>query len=172
VKDGALTTTDLGDQVLGGLAKGLEALGKGGAAEKVAGAAGGKTTFRDLAGKFAVKDGALVAQSPFSFGSSAGDVSLGGRIGLDGELGLEGKAIVPKKILAQAISGIPLPERLEVPLTLGGTLSSPRVSVRAEQAAASLVKGGAKQAVEDVRGKAEREGRKAAEGILDRFKKR
>jgi AsmA protein len=172
VKDGTLTTTDLGDQVLGGIAKGLEALGKAGAARKVGGVAGGKTTFRDLAGKFTVKDGALVAQAPFTFGSSAGDVALGGKIGLDGQLGLEGKAIVPRKILADAISGLPLPERLEVPLSLGGTLSSPRVSVRADQAAASLVKGSAKQAAEDVRGKAEREGRKAVEGVLDRFRKK
>jgi AsmA protein len=171
VKDGALTTTDLGDQVLGGIAKGLEALGKGGAAKKVAGVAGGTTTIRDLTGKFTVKDGGLVAQAPFSFGSSAGTVQLGGRIGLDGELGLEGKAIVPRKILAEAVSGIPLPERLEVPLALGGTLTSPKVSVRADQAAASLLQGGAKQAAEDVREKAEREGRKKVEGLLDRFKR-
>jgi AsmA protein len=171
VKDGTLTTTDLGDQVLGGIAKGLEALGRGGAARKVGGVAGGKTTFRDLAGKFTVKDGALVAQSPFSFGSPAGDVALGGRIGLDGQLGLEGKASVPRKILAELVSGIPLPEKLDVPLAFHGTLASPRVSVRADQAAASLAKGGAKQAAEDVRGKAEREGRKAVEGLLKRFKR-
>ena len=172
VKDGTLTTTDLGDSVLGGVAKGLEALGKGGAAKKVGGATGGKTTFKDLAGKFTVKDGSLVAQSPLQFGSSAGDVALGGKIGLDGRLGLEGKTIIPKKTLAEVVSGISLPEKLEVPLAVGGTLTSPSVSVRADQAVASLVKVQAKQAVEDVRGKVEKEGKKAVEGLLDRFKRK
>jgi len=169
VKEGALTTTDLGDSVLGGLAKGLDVAGKGGAAKKVGGAAGGKTTFRDLAGKFTVKGGALTAQSPVQFGSSAGEVALGGKIGLDGRLGLEGKAIVPKKTLAEVVSGIALPDKLEVPLAIGGTLTSPSVSVRADQAVASLVKGEAKRAVEDLRGKAEKEGKKAAEGLFKRF---
>lgn len=175
VKDGALTTTDLGAAVLGGVSKGLEALGKGGAAKKVGGAAGGKTTFRDLAGKFTVKDGFLTAQSPLAFASSAGDASLGGKIGLDGRLGLDGKVIVPKKLLAEVVSGVPLPEKLEVPLALGGTLSSPSVSVRADQAAASLVKGGAKQAVEGAKEKArekvEEKGKSAVEGLLKRFGK-
>ena len=171
VKDGTLTTTDLGGSVLGGISKGLDAIGRGGAAKKVGAAAGGKTTFRDLAGKFTVKDGFLTAQAPLAFGSSAGDVAVGGRVGLDGRLALEGKAVVPKKTLAEIVSGIPLPEKLEVPIGLGGTLASPSVSVRADQAVASLVKGQAKRAVEDLRGKAEKEGKKAAEGLLDRFRK-
>jgi uncharacterized protein involved in outer membrane biogenesis len=169
VKDGALTTADLGGSVLGGVSKGLEALGRGGAAKKVAGAGGGKTTIRDLAGKFTVKDGFLTAQSPLAFASSAGDASLGGKIGLDGRLGLDGKVSVPKKTLAEAVSGIPLPEKLEVPLALGGTLSSPSVSVRADEAAASLVKGSAKQAVEGAKEKAQDQGKKAVEGLLKRF---
>src|SRR6266540_5309583 len=133
VKDGALTTTDLGDSVLGGLAKALDVAGKGTAAKKVGGAAGGRTTFRDLAGKFTVKGGALTAQSPVQFGSRAGDVALGGKVGLDGRLGLEGKAIIPRKTLAEVVSGIALPDKLEVPLAIGGTLTSPSVSVRADQ---------------------------------------
>ena len=171
VKDGTLTTTDLGDSVLGGVAKGLSALGRGSAAKKVGGVAGGKTTFRDLAGKFTVKDGFLAAQSPLRFGASAGEVALGGRIGLDGRLDLQGTAVVPKKVLAEVVSGIPLPEKLEVPLALGGTLSSPSVSVRADEAAATLAKGEAKAAVQGVREKAEKEGKKAVEGILKRFGK-
>jgi AsmA protein len=165
VKDGALTTADLGASVLGGVSQGLAALGRGSAAKKVAGA-GGKTTFRDLAGKFTVKDGFLTAQSPLAFASSAGDASLGGKIGLDGRLGLEGKVIVPKKTLAEAVSGVPLPEKLEVPLTLGGTLSSPSVSVRADEAASSLVKGSAKQAVQGAKEKVQEKGKSAVEGFL------
>ncbi len=171
VKDGTLTTTDLGDHVLDGVAKGLSALGRGSAAKKVGGVAGGKTTFKDLAGKFTVKDGFLAAQSPLRFGASAGEVALGGRIGLDGRLDLQGTTVVPKKVLAEIVSGVPLPEKLEVPLALGGTLSSPSVSVRADQAAASLAKGEAKAAVQGAREKAEKEGKKAVEGILKRFGK-
>jgi AsmA protein len=171
VKDGTLTTTDLGDSVLGGVSKGLDQLGRGGAAKRVGSVAGGKTTFRDLAGNFTVKDGFLHAQSPVQFGSTAGQVSLGGKLGLDGQLGLEGRAIIPKKTLAEVVSGIPLPEKLEVPLALGGTLSSPSVSVRADEAVSSLVKGQAKQAVEGAREKAQEEGKKAVEGLLNRFKR-
>jgi hypothetical protein len=170
VKDGALTTTDLGASVLGGVSQGLAALGKGSAAKKVGGA-GGKTTFKDLAGQFTVKDGFLTAKAPLAFASSAGDASLGGRIGLDGRLGLDGKVIVPKKTLAEVVSGLPLPEKLEVPLALGGTLSSPSVSVRADEAAASLVKGSAKQAVEGAKEKAQEKGKSAVEGLLKRFGK-
>jgi AsmA protein len=171
VKDGALTTADLGGQVLGSLAKGLEAVGRGGAAKRVAGVADGKTTFRDLAGKFTVKDGFLGANAPFRFGTPLGEVSLGGRLGLAGQLDLQGTAIVPKKALAQAISGVPLPESLEIPLALGGTLSSPSVSVRADQAASSLVRGQAEQAVKGVREKAEKEGKKAVEDLFKRFRR-
>jgi AsmA protein len=171
VKDGALTTTDLGASVLGGVSKGLEAVGQGGAAKKVGGAAGGKTSIKDLAGKFTVKDGFLTAQSPLALASPEGDLSLGGRVGLDGRLALEGKAIVPKKTLAAVVSGIPLPEKLEVPLAVGGTLSSPSVSVKSEEAAASLVKGQGKAAVQDMQKKATDEGKKALESLLKRFGK-
>jgi AsmA protein len=179
VKEGALTTTDLGDQVLGAVAKGLDVAGRGGAAKRVGGVAGGKTTFRDLAGKFSVKDGFLGATEPFRFGTPVGGVALGGRVGLDGQLELEGSAIVPKQKLAQAISGIPLPEKLEIPLALGGTLSSPSVSVRADQAVSKLVRGSAQEALQGAREKAEERGKKeleergkkAAEGLLERFRK-
>jgi hypothetical protein len=133
----------------------------------VGGAAGGKTPIKDLSGKFTVKDGFLTAQSPVAFASSAGDLSLGGRVGLDGRLGLEGKTVVPKKTLSEVVSGVPLPEKLEVPIAIGGTLSSPSVSVHADQAADSLVKGQAKQAVEG----AQKQGQKALEGFLKKFGK-
>jgi AsmA protein len=170
IKDGELTTTDLGDQVLGGVSKGLAAIGKGGAAEKVGGAAGGKTSFRELAGDFQVKDGALVTQKPFTFASSAGDARLGGKIGLDGELGLDGTVTVPKKALAGIAPGVPLPEKLDVPIGLRGSLTSPSVQVRADQVASSLAKGQGKQLENEARKRAEQEGQKAAEGLLKQFK--
>jgi hypothetical protein len=54
---------------------------------------------------------------------------------------------------------------------LGGTLSAPSVSVRADEAAGSLVKGQAKQAVEGAKAKAKEQGQKAVEGLLKRFGK-
>jgi uncharacterized protein involved in outer membrane biogenesis len=172
ITDGTLTTTDLGDQVLGGVAKGLDVIGRGGAAKKVGGVAGGKTTFRELAGKFTVADGFLAAQAPFRVASPVGDFDLGGRIGLDGRLDLQGNAIGPKKVLAEVVSARALPEKLEVPLSLGGTLASPSVSVRADKAVASLAKGEAKEAVKDVREKAESELKKRAGGLLDRLQRK
>jgi AsmA protein len=169
IKDGTLTTTSLGDSVLGGVAKGLEAVGRGGAAKKVASGEGGKTRFRDLSGKFTVKDGALTPQSPLKVETGAGELTLGGKIGLDQRLGLEGTATVPKKVLAEAISGVPLPEKLDVPLAIGGTLTSPSVSVRGDQAVAGLLKGSAKAAAQDLGGKAQSEGKKALEGVLKKF---
>ena len=171
VKDGTLTTTGLADQVLGGVAKGLSAVGRGGAAEKVSGLEGGKTTFKDLAGKFTVKDGFLSAQSPFKFGSGAGEVSLGGRIGLGGELDLSGTVAVPKAVLAKAVSGVPLPDKLDVPLGLGGTLSSPRVSVRADEAVKGLVSGQLGQAKKAAQQELEKGAKKTFQGFFDKLKK-
>jgi AsmA protein len=166
VKDGALTTTDLGDKALGEVSQGLQTVGRGGTAKRVGGLEGGKTTFRDLSGDFTVKDGWLVTQKPISFASAAGATSLGGKIGLDGRLGLDGKVVVPRKVLAEAVSGIPLPEKLEVPVSLGGTLQAPSVSVHADQAVSSLVKSQGQQAVDEARKKAQQQGGKAAEGLL------
>jgi hypothetical protein len=44
--------------------------------------------------------------------------------------------------------------------------------VRADQAVATLAKGQAKQAIQGAREKAEKEGKKAAEGLFDRFKRK
>jgi AsmA protein len=172
--EGALTTTDLGDQVLGGLALALEKAGRGGAARRVAGAGGGETTFRDLAGSFDVKDGFLTARSPVRLVTPAGPLSLGGRIGLDGRLDLRGSAAVPKGALsAVAPARLPLPAALEVPLAIGGTLGAPTVSVQADAAVSGLVKGQVRQvaegAREKARGEVEERGKEALKGVLDRF---
>jgi AsmA protein len=172
LKDGTLTTTDLGDEVLGALAKGLEAAGRGGLAKRLAGAKGGKTTFKDLGGKFTVKDGFLSAASPFELGSDVGKVTLGGRIGLDGRLDLQGGVAVPRKVLQEVVSGVPLPETLDVPLGLGGDLGAPRVSVRADEAVKGILRGQVQEARKAVRQEAERAARKGVEDLLDRFGKK
>jgi len=145
MKEGALVTTDLGDQVLGGLSQALSAVGKGGAAEKVAGAQGGRTTWKDLAGDFAITQGALVAKQPVAFQTGFGGVSLGGKLGLDGALGLTGEVSVPKAALGARVNTLALPATLPatlvVPVGVGGTLTSPSVDVQAGKALGGLVKG-------------------------------
>lgn len=142
--DGA-AHADLGDQVLGGLAQALSAVGKGGAADEVAGAKGGRTEWRDLAGDFAITQGALVAKKPVAFQSGFGGVSLGGKIGLDGALGLTGEVSVPKAALGARVNALALPAALPatlvVPVGVGGTLTSPSVDVQAGKALGGLVKG-------------------------------
>lgn len=172
--EGALTTTDLGDRVLGGVSQALARAGRGGAARSVAGAAGGTTRFRDLAGAFDVKDGFLMARAPVKLDTPAGPLALGGRVGLDGRLDLRGSAAVPRRALEEvAPARLPLPASLDVPLVLGGTLASPNVSVRADEAVAGLVRGQARRvagaAKEKARDEVEERGKAALEGVLDRF---
>jgi AsmA protein len=145
LKEGALTTTDLGEKVLGAVAQGLRAAGRGGAAGTVAGLEKGKTTLRDLAAHFAVKDGVLALVRPLAFEAPFGAAKLGGKIGLGGEVLLDGTATVSKEALAQIAPGLPLPPGLEVPLSLGGTLESPTVNVNAQQAVAGLAEGAFKK---------------------------
>ncbi len=169
VKDGTLTSADLGGEVLSGIAKGLDAAGRGALAKRLGGLGGRKTAFEDLSGKFSVEEGFLRARSPFRFHTDECDVSLGGRLGLDGRIDLQGGAQVPRKALSQVVSGIPLPQSIEVPLGLGGTLSSPTVSVQGERAASALLQGQARRAAQGARQEAERAGRRQAEKLFKRF---
>jgi uncharacterized protein involved in outer membrane biogenesis len=172
VAQGELTTADLGGQVLGAVSKGLQAVGKGGLAKGVAGA-GGKTSFKDLAAQFTVKDGAMTLSRPLSFTAPFGQTQLGGSVGLDGQLALEGQAQVSKQTLQSLTGGtkLPLASGLTVPLGLGGTLSRPAVSVQADRAVAGLVQGAAKQQVEQLRttveDKAKAQARKGLGGLLE-----
>lgn len=176
VKQGELTSTDLGGQVLGAVSKGLQAVGKGGLAGQVGGAAG-KTQLRDLAASFTVKDGAMALAKPLSFGAPFGAAQLGGKIGLDGALALQGTANLSKQALQGLTGGtkLPLGNGLQVPLALGGTLSQPAVHVEAQQAVAGLVTGAAKQQVQqlqqNLQEKAKVQARKGLGDVLRGFGK-
>ncbi|GEJ58680.1 AsmA family protein [Anaeromyxobacter diazotrophicus] len=176
VKQGELTTADLGGQVLGAVSKGLQAVGKGGLAGQVSGAAG-KTQLRDLAASFTVKDGAMALAKPLSFGAPFGAAQLGGKIGLDGALALQGTANLSKQALQGLTGGtkLPLGNGLAVPLALGGTLSQPSVHVEAQQAVAGLVTGAAKQQVQqlqqNLQEKAKVQARKGLGDVLRGFGK-
>jgi len=173
LKEGALTTTDVGGEVLGAVAKGLEAAGKGAVAGKVGGATG-KTELRDLAAQFTVKDGAMALAKPLSFTAPFGVASLAGKIGLGGELALQGTATVSKEALQRIAggAGAALPSALQVPLGLDGTLFQPAVRVDAQQAVAGLVTGAAKQKAQEVRQDVQdRARREARRGLGDVFRK-
>jgi AsmA protein len=169
LQEGVLTTTDLGEKVLGALSQGLKSLGKGGVASALSGAENGKTTLRELAAQFQVKDGAMALSKPLTFKAPFGQASLGGKIGLGGVLALGGTVNVPKDVLAKVASGIPLPSGLDVPLGLGGTLTQPIVNVNAQEAVSGLAKGAAEQQVNAAKDRALREGRRGAQDLLKGF---
>ncbi|HEX7622254.1 MAG TPA: AsmA family protein, partial [Anaeromyxobacteraceae bacterium] len=151
MKQAELTTTDLGEKVLGGVSQGLRAAGKTGLAGTVGGA-GGKTSLRDLSAQFTVKDGAMTLARPLSFTAPFGTTELGGKIGLGGQLALSGAAKLSKETLQKLAGGskLPLGQGVSVPLALSGTLQQPSVSVQAEQAVAGLAQGVAKQKVQEL----------------------
>ena len=172
IEDGALTTSDLGGQVLGAVATGLRAVGKSAAAEKVGGTAGKTTSLKDLAGNFAIQDGWLAAEKPIRVNTPVGPLELGGKIGLDMRLDLAGSAAVSRDALARiAPSGVKLPQSLLVPLGMGGTLGSPSVAVRADEAVKGLVRGQAQEAKKAIQQEAEKKGRDAVDDLLKRFRK-
>ncbi len=173
LKEGALTTTDLGGNVLGAVSQVLTAAGKGGAPSKLPGATG-KTELRDLAAQFTVKDGAMSLAKPLTFTAPFGAASLGGKIGLGGELALQGNANVSKETLQSLTggAGIPIPAGLSVPLGLSGSLAQPAVNVNAEQAVAGLVTGAARQKGEELKQNVqERARREARRGLGDALKR-
>jgi AsmA protein len=172
VKQGTLTTADLGGDLLGAVSKGLAAVGKGGGLQKLSSA--GKTELRDVAASFTVEDGALKLSRALTFSAPFGAAGLGGKIGLGGELGLEGSATLSKEALASVVgSSLPLPSGLQIPLAIGGTLGQPSVRVDAQQAVANLVSGAARakatQVKEDLTRRAQEEAKKGAGDLLQKL---
>ncbi|BDG02908.1 AsmA family protein [Anaeromyxobacter oryzae] len=161
LKDGVLTTADLGAPVRAAVSRVLRVAGRGGGAGQVAGADGRTTPIHDLAGSFTVRDGFLTSRAPVRFRAPFGDVQLGGRIGLDGRLELAGTAAVPWSALTGQTPAAGRPATLDVPLRVGGTLGSPSVSVDAGAALAGAASGQAKRAAGAARSGAERAGRRA-----------
>jgi AsmA protein len=167
LRDGALTTTDLGGQVLGSVSQGLRAIGKNATAAQVGGTAG-RTEVRDLAAQFTVKNGAMTLAKPLAFTSPFGATQLGGTIGLGGELGLEGTVTLSKEALQQIAggAGVPLPAALQVPIAMSGTMQQPSVKVNAQKAASDLASGVAQQEAQQVqRGVEDRVKREARRGL-------
>ncbi|HSN93204.1 MAG TPA: AsmA family protein [Anaeromyxobacteraceae bacterium] len=157
IKDGKLTTADLGAGALGAVAKALEAVGRTTTAEKVSGAEA-HTAIRELAGRFVVADGWITAEKPFRLDTPAGPFELGGRVGLDQRLDLQGTVAVSRASLSRIVpeSKLRLPETLTVPVSLGGSLGAPAVRFRAEEVAKALLRGKAEEAARAARQEAEK----------------
>lgn len=167
LKQGALTTKDLGGDALGAVAQGLQAIGKGGAAGSVKGLEGGKTTLRDLSTSFTVKDGFLTLTKPLAFTTSAGSVRLGGRVGLAQQLALEGSIQLSKDALAQL--GVPALAQgggLELPMKIGGTMEAPQPSFDASKAVSGAARGVVAGKQKELEQEMKRQGRKGAEDVL------
>jgi hypothetical protein len=84
---------------------------------------------------------------------------------------------VPRRALAGLARGrLALPPALEVPVALGGTLGSPEVTVRAEDAVEALARGEVRRvgrrATDRARGELEKRGGDAVEGALERLRGR
>ncbi len=177
VKDGALTSTDLGATLASSLATGLKALKRPGAAGVVNQAAQG-TQLKDLEASFTVRDGWLELTRPLAVQTAIGALSLDGRIGLDQRLDLRGRALLSPDFVATALGGVVRPQApVDVPLQLGGTLTAPRVTgvdsaalaksaLRLENAPAP-VREKAKALEEQIKSQA----RRGLGGLLDRVRK-
>jgi AsmA protein len=150
VADGALTSTDLGEQLASALAEGFRASGLKTQA-RAAQEAEGQTRLGGFAGGFQVRDGWMQLTSPLALELPFGAARLGGRVALTRELSLQGTAAVSPQFFAQALEGTPISPRgpVEVPLSITGTLFEPRLAVPDPAQAASRI----------ARGEAERRGR-------------
>lgn len=146
IREGALTTTDLGAKIARVVAQGLQKAGKRAAADKVARAAG-TTELRDLTGSFRIRDGWMVLNEPMAFTSKFGGGRVDGRVGLDLALELQGDVVLSQQFLSSTLGPIGVSPQgpLSVPLKIGGTLKAPRVSGLSAGAIASEVAKGAAQ---------------------------
>jgi AsmA protein len=168
LRNGVLTTADLATQTLTALSTGLKALGQGGGG--LSGVASGKTEFKDLQAHFTVKDGWMTLSQPLRTQTPIGPLELSGRIGLDMRLDLTGTIGAPKSALAGiAPKFVQLPATIPVPVTIGGTLTAPSVSVRADEAVARLAKGQASAATKALREEGEKAAKQGLGGLLKQF---
>ncbi|MCY0998171.1 AsmA family protein [Myxococcus sp. MISCRS1] len=128
LRDGALSTADLGATLAPVLARGLTQLGQPGSAERVQ-KAGKGTRLRDLSARFDVRDGWVSFSEPMAFQSDLGDGTLKGRVGLDQRLELEGTVEASKDFVSSLTGGVvPVKAPVSIPLTITGTLKEPKVS--------------------------------------------
>lgn len=157
IHDGALTTGDVGAQVLSVAADALRLAGR--EEVRVERAASGRTELDDVRLAFRVEDGALVLRQPLVADLPFGRASLRGRIGLDRSLDLEGRVTLAPEVVSSAL-GIQVREPLDIPLAIGGTLRAPTIAPGSPEAIAqeltgAAVREGTRRLQEEVEGEIE-----------------
>ncbi len=162
MRDGVLTTTDLGTNVASTLARGLQSVGRQGEAKAVS-RAPGKTELGRLSSTFRVRNGWLELEDPLAFEAPFGTARLDGRIGLTKQLDLRGQLALSQSFVANALQGFNLRVTgpVEVPVRIGGTLQDPSVQIpQPQQIASQMVRGevdrGARRLEEEVKRRARR----------------
>ncbi|SDF08550.1 AsmA protein [Myxococcus virescens] len=146
LRDGALTTADVGAEVAPVLTRGLEVLGLKDATGTVQRAAQG-TRLNDLSAQFRVQGGWVAFTKPMAFQSDIGNGTLDGRVGLDQRLELKGTINASEQFVSAITRGaIPMKAPVTIPLTITGTLRAPEVKPGSTlDVAKGLLPGGLRQ---------------------------
>jgi AsmA protein len=170
LKEGVLTTTDLGHAVAFAAASSLGRLGHSEAAE-IAQRAAGPTDLRDLTASFTVHDGWLDLREPLTFTSGVGAGRLDGRVGLDLSLALRGTVVASEEFLASALArtGFRPSAPVEVPLSIAGSLVSPVVEVDERAVARQFASAEARQAARRVEDAVKRQARRRIGDFIQRL---
>ncbi|MBX5484714.1 MAG: AsmA family protein [Myxococcaceae bacterium] len=119
LRDGVLTTADLGAQIGPAVTEALRLLSQPKAAATVDRTEGG-TRLENLTASFRVRDGWMELSEPLVFTSPFGGARLSGRIGLDQRLALRGDVVLSKSFIPQG--------PFTIPVTIGGTLKKPALT--------------------------------------------
>ncbi|PID79764.1 hypothetical protein CSB20_09085 [bacterium DOLZORAL124_64_63] len=128
---------------------------------------------RDLRTHLVVQEGKIGLENMQARLSGLGDISLGGTLAFTGELDYQGQLLLSREATAKLFTGGVLgelgklmdkarPERLALPLAVGGTRSAPRVKIDLGSVASELEK----QAVKTQGRKLEDAARKGLENLL------
>jgi AsmA protein len=170
LKEGVLTTTDLGHAVAFAAASSLGRLGQSEAAE-IAQRAAGPTYLRDLTASFTVHDGWLDLREPLTFTSGVGAGRLDGRVGLDQSLALRGTVVASEEFLASALArtGFRPSAPVEVPVSIAGSLDSPVVEVDERAVARQFASAEARQAARKVEDAVKRQARRRIGDFIQRL---
>lgn len=111
--------------------------------EKIPGLRLGKLTgsnaIRNLVGAFVVKDGRMTLEKPAQLMLDGYAVSLEGAVGVAGGLFLDATWSLPGSLISQLTQGHCKADGvIPVPMNIGGTLSSPDISVKGAQVVTSI----------------------------------
>ncbi|WP_169791616.1 AsmA family protein [Sandaracinus amylolyticus] len=133
--DGTLTTGDLSAAVATAAGDALRLAGRGSA--RVDAVREGRTDLGALRIAFRIEQGSVVLRQPLTVEAPFGAARLDGRIGLDRSLELSGTAVLSPDFIDE-IAGVRPAGPIEVPLSIGGSLSEPEVSLSSEALASAL----------------------------------